>query len=284
MYNRKLLLSVLLLLCLLGTGCTDRKSPAGEESAEEDSLAADTLLADTVADLVEEVPETKAVDELFDDFFFNFAGNRRMQMSRIVFPLPIHKDGGTTMLARRQWQYSHFFMGEGFYTILLDNSEQDSLSKNYGLTHASVEKLYLDEGRMKEYSFVRGEEGEWRLTEVSHKPLADHPCASFLQFYQRFSADSAYQVRSLDEFVVMTAPDSDDEDFNEVTGSIMPEQWPTFKPEVIPRGVVYCVNYGQHYSSDKQKVLVVRGVANGLMIEMTFQRKDNDWKLVRFTC
>ena len=91
-------------------------------------------------------------------------------------------------------------------------------------------------------------------------------------------------MRSLDEFVVMTAPDSDDEEFNEVTGSIMPEQWPTFKPVVIPHGVVYLVNYGQHYSSENQKVLIVRGIANGLNIEMTFQRKDNAWKLVKFTC
>ena len=284
MYNRKLLLSIVLVLCMIGTSCTDRKSPADAESAEEDSLAADTLLADTVPDLVEEVPESKAVDELFDDFFFNFAGNRRMQMNRIVFPLPVHKEGGTAMLARRQWQYSHFFMGEGFYSVLLDNNQQDALSKSYVLTHASVEKLYLDEGRMKEYDFERGDGGEWRLTQVTHKPISDHPCASFLQFYQRFSADSAFQVRSLDEFVVMTAPDSDDEEFNEVTGSIMPEQWPTFKPVVIPHGVVYLVNYGQQYSSENQKVLIVRGIANGLNIEMTFQRKDNAWKLVKFTC
>lgn len=167
MYNRKLLLSIVLVLCMIGTSCTDRKSPADAESAEEDSLAADTLLADTVPDLVEEVPESKAVDELFDDFFFNFAGNRRMQMNRIVFPLPVHKEGGTAMLARRQWQYSHFFMGEGFYSVLLDNNQQDSLSKSYVLTHASVEKLYLDEGRMKEYDFERGDGGEWRLTQVT---------------------------------------------------------------------------------------------------------------------
>lgn len=279
----KLLLASTLLLSMMGVvgGCNGRlPMPAEDETKTDSSENADTLVADTVADLVDDAPLPKAVDELFDDFFFNFAGNHKMQLSRIQFPLPIHKDGTTAMLERRQWKFSYFFMSAGYYTMLFDNEAQDSLTKSTAVSHATVEKLYLNENLMKLYDFERIN-GEWRLTSVTHARVGDHSCASFLHFYEQFASDTVSQVRSLDNFVVMTAPD-DDEDFEELTGSIMPEQWPTFKPEIIPEGIIYCVNYGQTYSDASQKVLFVRGIANGLNTVLTFQRKNNGWKLVKF--
>ena len=74
-----------------------------------------------------------------------------------------------------------------------------------------------------------------------------------------------------------------DDDFSDVTGSIMPEQWPTFKPEIIPEGTFYAVNYGQTFSDESQKVLIVRGVANGLTSTMTFRQKNGQWKLTKFS-
>ena len=271
---------LVLLQLLICFGCIGRRDSAedGRHNAS-DSLAVDTLPSDSMLDLVEDTPLPKAVDELFDDFFFNFAGNRKMQLSRIQFPLPVEKEGGEVLLDRRQWQYSHFFMGQGYYTVLLDNNQQDTLSKSVTVEHASIEKLYMNENLVKRYVFDRIA-GEWMLTSVAHSQLDDHPCASFLHFYEQFATDTTFQMRSLDNFVLMTAPDSDDE-FTEVTGTITPEQWSAFKPEVIPSGVIYCVNYGQQYTNGHQKILIVRGIANGLNIEMTFQRKGASWKLVK---
>lgn len=281
-FFKQLLASALLLsVTFVIGGCNGRRSVDVEDSpAQSSSEEADTLVADSAVDLVEDGPLPKAVDELFDDFFFNFAGNHKMQLSRIQFPLPIHKDGTTAMLDRRQWKFSYFFMSDGYYTILFDNEAQDSLTKSTAVSHATVEKLYMNENLMKLYDFERID-GEWQLTSVTHARVGDHPCASFLHFYEQFAADTLCQVRSLDGFVVMTAPD-DDEEFDEVTGSIMPEQWPAFRPEIIPEGVIYCVNYGQVYTDASQKVLFVRGIANGLNTVLTFQRKDSGWKLVKF--
>lgn len=276
-----MLLMLLVLTAFMTNSCTGGKSPSAEEEAEADSLAADSLAADSTADLVADAPLPKAVDELFDDFFFNFAGNRRMQMSRIVFPLPVHADGRTTMLQRRQWQRSYFFMSDGYYAILMDDIAQDTLSKSTSVGETCVERLDFDSGRAKRYVFRRLD-GEWRLTSITHTTLAQHPNASFFQFYKRFATDDDFQTESLGDFVLMTAPDSDD-DFSEVTGSISPEQWPAFKPAIIPSGVVYFVDYGQHCSSDERKVLIVRGVANGLNIEMSFERNDGRWCLVKLS-
>ena len=277
-----MLLMLLVLTAFMTNSCTGGKSPSAEEEAEIDSLAADSLAQDTVVDLVAEVPQSKAVDELFDDFFFNFAGNKRMQMSRIQFPLPVHANGHTTMLERRQWKRSYFFMSDGYYVVLLDDIDDDALSKDTTVNKAYVERLDFDSGKVKRYDFQRLRD-EWRLTAITHNTLENHANASFFKFYKHFATDEDFQVESLGSFVLMTAPDSDEE-FTEVTGSISPEQWPAFKPDLIPSGVVYFVNYGQQNTSETKKVFIVRGVANGLNIEMDFQRKDGQWKLLKFAC
>ena len=273
---------LLVLTAFMTNSCTGGKSPSAEEEAETDSLAADSLAQDTVVDLVAEVPQSKAVDELFDDFFFNFAGNKRMQMSRIQFPLPVHANGHTSKLERRQWQRSYFFMNDGYYTILFDDVAQDSLSKDTTVNRARVERLDFGTGQMRQYVFQRLR-GEWFLTSITRSTIDEHPCASFLGFYKHFATDEEFQMESLGSFVLMTAPDSDD-DFTEVTGSISPEQWPAFKPDIIPNGVVYFVDYGQRCTNSDQKVMIVRGVANGLNIEMIFHRKEHAWKLIKFAC
>ena len=283
--NTKKLSLILMLLVLAGfmtNSCTGGKSSSTDDDLDNDSLSTDSLERDSVVDLVEDAPLSKAVDELFDDFFFNFAGNQRTQMSRIQFPLPVHANGHTTMLERRQWKRSYFFMSDGYYVVLLDDIDDDALSKDTTVNKAYVERLDFDSGKVKRYDFQRLR-GEWRLTAITHNTLENHANASFFQFYKHFATDEDFQVESLGSFVLMTAPDSDEE-FTEVTGSISPEQWPAFKPELIPSGVVYFVNYGQHDTSETQKVFIVRGVANGLNIEMDFQRKDGQWKLLKFTC
>ena len=61
-----MLLMLLVLTAFMTNSCTGGKSPSAEEEAETDSLAADSLAQDTVVDLVAEVPQSKAVDELFE--------------------------------------------------------------------------------------------------------------------------------------------------------------------------------------------------------------------------
>lgn len=49
-----------------------------EETADS-TQQADTVSASQQEEIVEETPVPKAADELFDDFIFNFAANRKLQ-------------------------------------------------------------------------------------------------------------------------------------------------------------------------------------------------------------
>lgn len=84
------LMAVLTIVCFTSVGCTDKKPAPAIDSALSDSVIADTQAMDSTEQLIEETPVPKAADELFDDFVFNFAANRKLQKSRIVFPLPVY--------------------------------------------------------------------------------------------------------------------------------------------------------------------------------------------------
>ena len=74
--------------------CSDKK-PAADTTVV-DSIPADTVTADTLETLISETPMPKAADELFDDFIFNFAANRKLQLARIQFPLAVENGGRVT--------------------------------------------------------------------------------------------------------------------------------------------------------------------------------------------
>ena len=69
------------------TSCTEGKNR--QDSITADSMERDTSVFDSLEKIIEETPMPKTADELFDDFVFNFAGNGKLQRTRIVFPLPV---------------------------------------------------------------------------------------------------------------------------------------------------------------------------------------------------
>ena len=176
----------------------------------------------------------------------------------------------------------HFFMRQGYYTLIFDNKAQIKLVKDTTISHVVVEKIFFKIKTVQQFVFDR-KNGEWMLTAIEYKPIFRNMNASFLKFYEKFSRDSLFQINSMAEEVKFTTPDPDD-DFSSITGNMMPEQWPDFKPGLIPTGTLYNIIYGQKYSESTRKVFMVRGIANGLEIEMVFRRRSGKWLLTEFSC
>ncbi len=88
---KKLIIGVCLLVLISSCGGGKKKIDPFEMLTEEiDSLAAvpDTV---EVMEVVEEEPMVPATaDESFADFIYNFAIDEKLQVSRIVFPLPYY--------------------------------------------------------------------------------------------------------------------------------------------------------------------------------------------------
>lgn len=171
-------------------------------------------------------------------------------------------------------------MNQGYYTLIFDNRKQMSLVKDTSINSVVVEKIYLSKKKVKQYLFNRLD-GKWYLVEVNTGGIYQNTNSSFLNFYEKFATDSLYQMQHLDNPIHFSGPDPDD-DFSTMTGDIAPETWPAFAPE-LPGGFIYNIMYGQKYTQSNRKIFVMRGIANGMEMELTFERKGGEWKLTRLS-
>ncbi len=251
---RKCAIFVVLILVTMmfwTAGCTN-KAQSGADSLSADSV--DTAKVDSLDALLE-------------------------SQARIKFPLLNINNGDTGYIKKENWQIEHFFMRQGYYTLILDSRKQLNLTKDTNINNVTVEKIFLRKNYVKQYNFNRIR-GEWMLTSINSHAMQKNSNSSFLQFYQRFATDSAFQYKSLNETIDFSGPDPDD-DFSELEGEIFPEQWDVLGPTDLPSGTIYNIIYGQKYVQNNYKVFLLRGIANGQELEMTFQRKGGAWKLIR---
>ena len=273
------LMAVLTIICFTSVGCTDKKPTATQDSVIADTAVADTQSMDSTEKLIEETPMPKAADELFDDFVFNFAANRKLQMKRIVFPLPVYHNGKLAKkIEKNHWKMEHFFMRQDYYTLIFDNKKQMNLVKDTTIDHVVIEKVFYHKKTVQQFLFNRIN-GQWMMTSINYKPMYQNMNGSFLKFYGKFATDSAFQAQHLHNPVKFTGPDPDD-DFSTMTGDIEPETWPAFAPQ-LPHGMIYNIIYGQKYTESNQKIFVIRGIANGLETELTFRRIRGKWLLTK---
>ena len=257
------------------TGSTTTDEVADSVVARDSMSAVDSLLAE-----LESFPMPKAADELFDDFVFNFAANRKLQMERILFPLRMVTDNKVETVDRSKWKMEHFFMRQGYYTELFDNERHMEVVKDTSVNQAVVEKIFFESQTISQYHFRRLQ-GAWMLVEVCTIPFAKSNNVSFLPFYHQFASNSEYQLQHLSNEVVFVGPDPDD-DFATMEGVITPDTWEAFAPQ-LPKKMIYNIIYGEPRKEANSKLFVLRGIANGLELEMTFQRNNGNWRLTKLS-
>lgn len=268
-------------VALLMFSCTGKKGGQGEEMPA-DSVADTTVVTetDTLELLITETPMPRAADAMFDDFIFNFVANKKLQKERIIFPLRKTENGKTELTEKDQWEMERFFMKQGYYTLFFDNDKEMELMKDTAVSEATVEKIQLKKNRVMDYLFQRIK-GAWMLKEIRVTTLEQNPNASFLAFYQRFVSDSVFQIKSLNETVQFAGPDPDD-DFNMMEGVITPESWEAFAP-TLPTKVLYNIVYGKPIAEGNDKIFLLRGVANGLEMELRFKKVGGKWLLMKMS-
>lgn len=268
-------------VALLMFSCTGKKGGQGEEMPG-DSVTDTTVVTetDTLELLITETPMPRAADAMFDDFIFNFVANKKLQKERIIFPLRKTENGKTELTEKDQWEMERFFMKQGYYTLFFDNDKEMELMKDTAVSEATVEKIQLKKNRVMDYLFQRIK-GAWMLKEIRVTTLEQNPNASFLAFYQRFVSDSVFQIKSLNETVQFAGPDPDD-DFNMMEGVITPESWGAFAP-TLPTKVLYNIVYGKPIAEGNDKIFLLRGVANGLEMELRFKKVGGKWLLMKMS-
>lgn len=261
------ILSLMLFTMVWTTGCTEKKTETNDSVV--DSIIEDTLETDTLESLIEETPMPKAADELFDDFFFNFAASKRLQYERIDFPLEQNDFGKVTTVSKKQWRMERFFMRQGYFTLVVGSQKELENSKDTKVGHVVIERIFLTQNCVQQFVFNRVD-GLWKMQQVRKETISSNKNGDFYAFYNKFVNDSTYRAQSLAEVVDFSGPDPED-DFARMEGSIMPEQLELFAPE-LPKDMIYNIVYGEGAIKGNMRIFVVRGISNGLETELTFRK------------
>ena len=267
------------LVAALVAGCTGKGKGEKTEQEELDSLIsqpADTLVLEEEE---EERPIPKTADELFDDFIFTFIRSRKVQNSRIAFPLATYVDGKKQLVKKSDWKYDRLFADSESYVAIYDNMKQARMEKDTTLKAASFEWIDLSTRRIKKYSFKRNG-GKWGLTSITNDTAKPHDASDFLVFYHRFVTDSAYQYSHVSKELHFVTVDPDDE-FEKIEGTLDVEQWFEFRPQ-LPSGRIAVINYGQSYHNGNQKVMTMNGVSNSMQATFVFRKVDGEWMLTSY--
>ena len=264
-----------IMIILLLTACAGGGRKGSVQEAEADSTATEPTDSAAMAD---EVAMPVGADELFDDFFFNYASDLRQQRERTVFPLTVTDGKNVRKVQRKEWKQEPFFMNQDYYTLIFDSPAQMDLARDTMVADVTVERIYMDEGRVEQFLFSRCS-GRWMLHEVKWQDLPRNANAQFLRFYEQFAADTVFQHQSLADQIVFSGPDPDD-DFSTIDGVITPDFWKAFRPE-LPQHILYNMVYCRQDPAATHKILLVRGIANGLEVEITFRLHKGRWKLTK---
>lgn len=270
-YYLMIVASAILMLC----ACRGEKTETAEAEtvpadSVPDSLATDSLSADTAEPPV-------AADGLFDDFMYNFMRNRKFQKKRIKFPLENLVDGKNKPIAEGAWKFDPVYVREEVYTMLFDDEKSVTSEKDTSVHHVIVEWVYLDKGRVKQYHFFK-EKGQWRLFRLDTHNIGRNANRDFFEFYKRFSTDPDFQMAHIANPFEFKTYDSDN--FQAIDGVLDVAQWPDFKPD-MPSGRITNINYGQRYSNNGQRVLVITSPSAGMSCTLSFRKHRGVWALVR---
>ena len=274
---RKGLVIAVALGCLLS--CKDSKMTNAfdnEDEMEEDSIEA--FVGDTLHLFEEEEPPA-AVDELFDDFFYNFIDDARFQGQRIAYPLPCKEGDESEKLTKQDWaQYDHF-KNQEVLSVLYEREQDYALSKDTSMQHVGVEWIQLKDDDVERFQFNRVG-GKWMLTEIDKKKRGNMPNGDFLNFYAKFMADTVFQGKSLAEplKVILTSDDGEEEPLEEF---LTVEEWFEMRHSLpLPTEEIVNVDYGQACISQNKKTLLLQGISNGMQMKFKFNKDGDDWKLM----
>lgn len=247
-----------------------------DEETEEDSVEA--FVGDTLH-LFEETEEPPvAVDELFNDFLYEFLGDARFQRQRVVFPLPCYQGEEEDMLTKQEWESFNHLGGQDAYAVIYEHAQDLELQKDTTIQSVTVERFVLTGNEVEKYNFNRLN-GKWMLTDVKKKRLDEVPNGDFLHFYAHFMADSVFQreALALPIKVVLTSEDGEEEP---QVDEIDADEWFEMAHDLpLPKDALVNINYGQMSIGQNRKTLLLQGMSNGMQIQFKFNKDRGGWKL-----
>ncbi len=271
-------LIVVFLLSCTGKHTTSTSSSEEVElmdDSDEDEEA-DTLVYESY-----DAPLTDAVDESFLDFLFTFTYRRAFQLERVAYPIEVRDEDDEVvdvLKNGRSISNALHFSDYDYFVMVMNENEDPYDYMNREVKHAEVHEIKLDNGWRDIFVFDKQEDDTWKFTGINRMHDGIHD--DFFHFFGRFVNDSIFQDEHLASEMFISIPSNDD-DMEMVNGNIDPGQWEVFAPE-MPHESVLLLDMGDTEDVHRGVKLVKCSLASSMMEVFTFEREDNEWKLVRY--
>lgn len=259
------------------TACSGKKTGSNTTMNDSDSLQ---VVKDSL--LLSGEREYKAVyshaDNLFDDFLYAFTTDKKFQQQRIMFPLTIRENGKTDQIQSGNWSGNRLFPKTNTYVVLYDKKNHYKIEKDTSLVQASVQWVFLRKHLTKTFHFQRINRC-WMLKDIDVQSFKTVVNGDFLNFYSHFTADSAYQSKSIREPLTFLTTETSTN--TPIEGALAVEQWFAFKP-YLPHPNFANILYGQKQTNSPWKIMVIKGASNGSRCVLTFHKTGRKWQLVKY--
>lgn len=272
------------MLCALSVSCSNGQKHVQERS-DSDSVAVpvkniEVSLLLTDEELAGESVYNDRVDELFDDFLYNYIHDKEMRHKRTKFPLKEHlSDGSMRTVREDMWHEVFDFMDKEYTTAIYNNEQEKSITEDTSLTQASLERIDLVKHVVTSYDFVK-EDGKWILSSVRNLNFKESDLSDFLSFYSRFAQDTAFRSKSLARSIRISMLDPED-DTQMIEGFITRDQWITVDGG-IPEGIITNIRYGQRYKRARNILMEKIGMGNGMSETFFFSKNGRKWEMVGY--
>ena len=269
----------LLFAAFVVAGCGDRVKKLGERI---ENLADQWEPLEEVEELEEiekEEPEPVIQDGTFDDFFYAYVADSEFRKQRTKFPLPYYQYDEPLKLEEEQWASEDLFASGENYSVIFDKEEELEMEVDT-LTSIQFEWITLENLEVEKLYFERIN-GVWTLEAVNVRALEEGDNADFVQFYQKFAADSLFQQQHVKDPLTYITVDPDN-DFSILESFIDAEQWPAFRPD-IPTERLSNIYYGQrNENASVEKILKLVNMEGGYSSLLYFRKFRGSWQLYRY--
>ncbi|UKN01977.1 DUF4348 domain-containing protein [Paracrocinitomix mangrovi] len=206
--------------------------------------------------------------QTFGQFFNDFIWDREGQQNHIEYPI---QQGDKLITFPEDWEYEPFFTQRS-YVPVLNSDDKHSRSLKTEEEDVTVSFIYFLTEEAQNYYFTKYS-GEWMLRKIDRTPLNQINDARFIDFITQFSLDSVYQI----SHIQFPLPDHyPDDEYANVEDTLYQDEWKYFNMLEEIEGLMY---YNEPTNSNI-RYINYNGVENGISLHYTFERIDNEWKLV----
>jgi hypothetical protein len=216
--------------------------------------------------------KSATVDTLFMDFFEEFMWNKEFQKSRIVFP---YKQGNKTILSSQNWKHLPFYTESEYIPILNSDTVRlfdiDVKTNSIGLFIVNFERTDVTC-----YNFKKVE-NKWFLLSSENLKIENTPDFEFIDFLKKYSNDSVFQINHT-VFPLSESYADSEKDYETANTTINLKDWKHVKLVDFADKLVVLSNIE---INNNYRNIFYRGVENGIWVKFTFEKINNDWKLIR---